>query len=138
MIPVYQTRFGKDGNCFPACIASLLECGIGSVDWGVPDDGAWIKVYNDKLAETGLMFVEIPFQDELPTLPDGCLLVICGKSKGGLLHSAIGRYNRAGKDIAITCIHDPIAEDSDKAYLTEIKYVGFLARCFMEVDNVEA
>lgn len=31
MKEVYQTRYGEDGNCFQACIASLLEVGLEDV-----------------------------------------------------------------------------------------------------------
>ena len=31
MKPVIQTKFNSEGNCFAACIASLLECDINEV-----------------------------------------------------------------------------------------------------------
>ena len=130
MKPVYQTRFGKDGNCFAACIASLLECPIHDVDWPMIDDTTWIEQWNDRLSKLGWMFIEVPMSGNLPTLPSGCLVIICGMSSGGLLHSAIGRYNRDGSCITITCVHDPISPDSNKAYLVSVVYVGFLARHF--------
>lgn len=34
MIPIFQTRFGEPlGNCWAACIASILELPIEAVDW---------------------------------------------------------------------------------------------------------
>ena len=33
MKPLMQTRFGKEGNCFAACVASVLEVSIDEVPW---------------------------------------------------------------------------------------------------------
>ena len=31
MIKVYQTKYGLEGNCFAACIASLFDVGINEI-----------------------------------------------------------------------------------------------------------
>ena len=51
MIPIQQTRTGKGGNCFQACVASLLEmplsdvpdfCNLYPKDWFL-QFGSWLK-----------------------------------------------------------------------------------------------
>lgn len=41
MIPVHQTRSGEQGNCFEACLASLLDCTIADVP---PDFLTWAAI----------------------------------------------------------------------------------------------
>lgn len=63
--PVFQTRFSsKDGlehgNCFTACVASLLGLSIPETpDLNAPElqDGSWIHPFLDILQEHGLTFV---------------------------------------------------------------------------------
>ncbi|HEY1814877.1 MAG TPA: hypothetical protein VGG74_21165 [Kofleriaceae bacterium] len=42
MIPVDQTSFGPDGNCFSACVASILELPIDAVP-PFHGDGWWAR-----------------------------------------------------------------------------------------------
>jgi hypothetical protein len=69
MTPVFQTLFGGDeGNCLPACVASILELGIGDVPnfCAGQDDGSWFDRLSDWLAEDGLCAVHVPFVDSDP------------------------------------------------------------------------
>jgi hypothetical protein len=46
MIPTYQTRSGENGNCFEACVASLLELSIVEVPtdlWSWQKIRGWLK-----------------------------------------------------------------------------------------------
>ena len=47
MKPIHQTKFGKEGNCFAACIASVLDCEIDSVPFWA-DSEEW-KKYQSRL-----------------------------------------------------------------------------------------
>lgn len=61
MKQVEQTKLGSDGNCFEACIASLLDCAIEEVpDLGAyEEDNTWLGVLNDWLERTyGLGYLE--------------------------------------------------------------------------------
>lgn len=64
---VTQTACGPAGNCFEACIASILETDIYDVPsleaWQREDTG-FIRPLNDWLAERGLQYIEITPQDE--------------------------------------------------------------------------
>jgi hypothetical protein len=60
MLKVYQTRTGATGNCFEACIASILDKDITDV----PDlcahekSGKWIEVLNCWLDQFGMAYME--------------------------------------------------------------------------------
>lgn len=60
MIPIFQTKFSNEengiyGNCFGACIASLLEIPINEVPaWeDMGSDGSWADSYYSFLASQG-------------------------------------------------------------------------------------
>ncbi len=61
MKPVHQTKFGKpDGNCFAACIASILEVSIDDVPHFMGKD--WQERWNAFLANfhLGLFCIALP------------------------------------------------------------------------------
>lgn len=44
MIPVDQTQFGEQGNCFAACVASILEIKLDEVpNFCAKPDGWWLR-----------------------------------------------------------------------------------------------
>jgi len=59
--PVKQTRFGVDGNCLSACIASILGCPIELVDISAATDTQWQRSINRKLRDLGFCLVTIPW-----------------------------------------------------------------------------
>jgi hypothetical protein len=68
MKPVDQTKFGKpDGNCFAACIASVLEFPLESLpdlSTYADDDGAWWLAIQAWIEEnTDYSYVEVAIQD---------------------------------------------------------------------------
>ena len=52
MIPVNQTTFNTKGNCFEACIASMLEIDLNQVPFFSKDN--WYKECNEWLHRRGL------------------------------------------------------------------------------------
>ncbi len=141
MKPVMQTRFGQNsdvgsGNCFSACVASVLECTLDDLpdeawiiaglrakhadkweDW--PDRFKWGKSWERLWEETqqecrkrGLFMLEVkgPF-----TGGDDVYCIISGKSpRADYDHSCVGR--------GLNIIHDPhpdgggVAEE-DRTYI---------------------
>lgn len=96
MIPVFQTRFEEEGNCWAACWASLLECSLEEIEYisGVNDD--WFEQTNELLAERGLYFVEykfIPPGFNLSLIPQGELLIGGTISHTGNDHAVIVRVD---------------------------------------------
>jgi len=61
MIEVDQTIFEKEqGNCFAACIASLLEVNIEDVIHFPPGTASdWRMIINEWLSEYGLFYLEL-------------------------------------------------------------------------------
>ena len=103
MKPVDQTTFGyPHGNCFSACVASLLELPIDAVPFfmGAGDD--WYEKFSLWLSFHGKGFYPVGFKLEkngLGWTPAG-LHILTGKSpRGDFLHSVVAR----GRSI----VHDP-------------------------------
>lgn len=69
--PVQQTRFGLDGNCVSACIASILGCPIELVDLSAVLDANWQRTINAKLRDLGFSLVTIPRTQSLLTVMSG-------------------------------------------------------------------
>lgn len=100
MKPVDQTTFGpRDGNCFSACIASLLELSIADVPWfmGGQDDAWMERNLLPWLAPRGLY--ALCFKLGFDWYPPGYYIVGGESARGGCLHSVIAQ---AGKTV-----HDP-------------------------------
>lgn len=107
MIAVDQTTFGfPGGNCFSACLASILELPIDDVPYFMGDSleddgGAWFKRFEEWLAPRNLYPVCFRVGDGWR--PEG-LHILSGKSPRALaspkaLHSVVAR----GRDV----VHDP-------------------------------
>ena len=98
MIAVMQTEFGKgQGNCFSACLASVLEVPIESVPnfcahWMERD---WLKAADEWCQRehgVALLMIELPssvpgLADELLARPIVCL--VGGKGPRGLDHEVV-------------------------------------------------
>lgn len=114
MRKVDQTVFGfPHGNCFAACVASLLEIGIDDVpdlgDW----NSDWLLPLNRWLARSGLGYVEFHIAGEpSQRLPRGLYAILGGQSPRHLQevdgapvgHSVVGFI---GDDWTFKIVHDP-------------------------------
>lgn len=128
MRPIYQTRFGRDGNCLAACFASILEAPIAKVDFSCsetfdPTDWYWLAL--DKLAPLGWAYLSTRAgrnkDGELElSLPNGAYFIATGSTSRGPLHHAVvcEVANRRWK-----FVHDPHPEGEG---LERIYGVGFL------------
>ncbi len=111
MKPVTQTTFGdKRGNCYAACIASLLEIpldGVPNFCFEAKSESRWMNEVQDWLKEQGwgIAMMLFPKLDSIKEtiyvgmFPKDCHYIISGKSPRGLLHSVIGRDGKI--------VHDP-------------------------------
>jgi hypothetical protein len=101
MKPVDQTSFGEpDGNCYAACIASILELPVEAVPilCKEPD---WRERTRDFLAGFGLDVLILQFPadpGDWAWMPD-CYHIMAGTSDRGLRHAVVGRAGRM--------VHDP-------------------------------
>jgi hypothetical protein len=101
MTPIKQTILGPKGNCFAACIASILDCPISNI----PDLNAyeeseeWMQVLNDWLSGRGLGYMEclVPM-DELDVFfgSKDFYHVIVGPTErnSSLFHAVVGRKGK--------------------------------------------
>jgi hypothetical protein len=113
MKPVDQTILmgdgsGRAGDCFRACIASLLEMNIEDVPHFVeiyennPElhKKPWLKVVNDWLKEIGYYYIEISYNGYHPGAfkawagIDEYYHILCGKSPRGCSHAVIGKNGK--------------------------------------------
>ena len=103
MRPVHQTRFDAEtGNCYAACLASLLEIPLGHV----PDDlngDDWLDRANAFLATRNLRTMTFAWDTERPWAFGPVWHVVAGRSpRGNWNHACVG----FGGEI----VHDPNPE----------------------------
>ncbi len=134
MLTLHDPDNGQYGDCFRACIASLMDMPAESVphvleNYGAEEDADFIGRMNDWLRPHGFLFLEFPTacdEDNLSRVSRGYFYdlhyVLLGTSPRGCNHNAI---YKAGD-----LVHDPhpdgggiIGPAEDGFY-----WLGFLAR----------
>lgn len=121
MKPVYQTRYGNEGNCLAACIASILEVPLVSVDF-TASEGTWLDKCQEKLKPLGFYYLGFTKRNGEPmnimVIPDGAYCIFVGPTERDksdtLLHCVVGQMVFKGemkdKDHPIVhfqTVHDP-------------------------------
>jgi hypothetical protein len=92
---VHQTRFGSEGNCFSACVASIMDLPIDDVpNFENSGSGSWFVCASEWLAARGHHLVQLFPGQEFTGYHIGC-----GLSPRGYRHSVV---YRAGEPV-----HDP-------------------------------
>lgn len=104
MTPVPQSILhdpanGKTGDCFRACIASLLDFPIEEVphvcDGKPEDDRTWYTEFTDWLAPLGLIYLEFGvgpgWAESFAAAGGESFHIISGRSPRGHLHAIVGR-----------------------------------------------
>lgn len=107
MKPVDQTKLGvPDGNCFPACLASILERPLETIPEFKGEE--WQARYADWLRELGLSLITIRLPDGIENsnaearryyLPGYCILAVQSPRLDGHLHAVVARDGEI--------VHDP-------------------------------
>lgn len=94
MKPVMQTRFGRDGNCFAACVASIFDLDLDQVPDFAVKEGIWWEQLCEWSRSQGFvpLMVKAPFGF-------GFSCIASGISKRGLLHAVVWEKGKM--------IHDP-------------------------------
>lgn len=138
MTPVRQTVFDfTHGNCWPACIASILDLPLAAVPgfFPAPDDQVdWYRKSYLWLKERGYALVNltlpIPAECE-PIFPDG-YVIVTGPSprQPEKLHAVVGKLKSSyshgvGHSFEIELIHDPHPSDAffDGANPKELSFI---------------
>jgi hypothetical protein len=92
---LHDSKNGKIGNCFSACVASILEIGCDDVPVFV-SSGNWMFECTKWLTEKGYSFKYI---DKSKPVPSGFSIGV-GKSPRGEFHHSV-------VCLSGICIHDP-------------------------------
>jgi len=118
MNPVYQTIFGgKEGNCFQAALASIMELPLKDVPhFMLYDDDNWWEKYENWAKQFGLQPIGIDPGGEWK--PRGWHLILGGSPRGDFDHCIVGF---AGKPV-----HDPYP--NGKCELNDIKSYEFFVQ----------
>jgi hypothetical protein len=139
MTPVFQTRFGKDGNCWAACLASIFDVTLEEVDHCACNHADWFEQTRKWLAARGLFDLQVQFYElegrkHFPFVapPDGTLCVLSGKTTRGLFHVVVAKIsviplpgdNDRG-NINFEVVHDPYPRGST---ITSIEDAIFFAK----------
>lgn len=122
----YQTRFGEEGNCFAACIASLLECDINEVPFWKTKTDSWDEyqsILNSYLQQNHCILM---YCDDYHTEYDqyieelkGSFYILSGDSSRGFEHAVIYRDGEL--------VHDPHPEGDG---LLNVKHIYFFYKLF--------
>lgn len=107
MVPVMQTETGEEGNCFSACLASVLELPTEEVPnfFRAQDKSheAWWRRVRSWLQSHGFgvicLTVDGDHPDPLHWYHPDAYLIVSGKSERGLDHAVVCKGGRM--------IHDP-------------------------------
>ena len=126
MTEVTQTRTGKtNGNCFAACLASILELPLTSIpDFSGAGEG-WLKQVADFLEPMGLLYVQV---DADAAESDPILKIMFGR--GETFHTVEGVSPRGGQHACVgrngVIVFDPHPQDGTGRGLKKIETFGFL------------
>lgn len=109
MKPVFQTKYGNpEGNCFAACVASILECSIDELPnlYELEQSGKnWLIGLNEAIKPKGYGVAYIEAKNEAVDmfLPEGAYFIASGDASGSCQHSCV--YQNIEGDAVM--IHDP-------------------------------
>lgn len=116
MKPVKQNKFGKQGNCMQAAIASILELPLEwAPEYGM--DEGWFMKLNEWLKPLSLAYVEVETGSPI-CAPPGVWCILVGPSHRDLMHACVGQVG----DGFLKVNHDPHPSDGG---LKEIRSVGW-------------
>jgi hypothetical protein len=121
MRKIKQNKFGKEGNCLEACIASLLEIDINIIpcykkeNWNILLNVWLIKNYGYYILPLSVKGFFASFQK----LMKDTLYIASGYSKRGLFHATIWKNNKM--------IFDPHPSNIG---IKEIEAIDFLIKYF--------
>jgi hypothetical protein len=120
MIAVVQTRTGENGNCFAACLASILEVPLHVVPEFGGDD-VWLDNIQAFLAGFGLYYVQVASDDPI---------IETAFAHGEVFHTIEGTSPRGGQHAVVglngSIVHDPHPEDGTGRGLVEVDTYGLL------------
>jgi len=114
MKPISQTIFGDGkGDCFRACVASILEIPHEEMPNFCIETGDWIEKANKWLGPRGVAIFDVTLDKDgsmrnVTAMCDGMHVIISGKSpRGDFHHAVVGRYVLVDGLHQLEYVHDP-------------------------------
>jgi hypothetical protein len=126
MTPVTQTRVGEEvGNCFAACLASILDLEMADIPEFSTDEDLWLHDVQQWLATRGLYYVQMA-----PTDPG----LQSAFENGTLYHTIEGTSPRGGQHACVgengEIVWDPHPNDGTGHGLVGVECFGLLCARF--------
>lgn len=125
MKPVFQTRKGSDGDCWPACLATIFEVPLEEVAQCAANFPDWAEQTEAWLAKLGLFQNEIEAtsdamgRNRFPFIapPEGTVCVVTGKRWGASIsHAVVAKVRHEAVEesgcvnLRFEIVHDPLGE----------------------------
>lgn len=136
MKPIKQTQFGKSkedphpGNCYAACIASILELPLGEIPNFCAKKGDWWTPAQQWFQQRGLVVITVDANADGmydgPVLADGLYCVINGPGPRGCPHCIVGRYRLKAEKHWIEVPHDPHPSNDGLTGWTSFDFFGVM------------
>jgi len=139
MKPVFQTDFTKiSGNCYPACLASILEIPLKNVPIFHGDN--WCHNYDDWLRDyskgnLGLSDVSL-LSGEVPYIPDGfyAIAAIPSSNFKGILHAVVVQGQRKDNHYLLV-VHDPNGNNPKMIETPDFIGISIIVNLKQEINN---
>jgi hypothetical protein len=106
MKPVFQTKFNSEGNCFAACVASLLACDINEVPF-LGKEESWEDYelrLNDFLKQRYQLFVYVvsydleQYENFFKVDLKDTYYIVAGDAERGFFHSVVYKNGKLAHD----------------------------------------
>lgn len=97
MTPVIQTKTGRDGNCFAACVASVLDIPeeLDAITSALAGDGDWTEQelqFSAWCAQRGLISIPfLPWHERCVGFMRGVICIASGRGPRGRQHAVVWR-----------------------------------------------
>jgi len=116
MIKIYQTKFGEDGDCFEACLASILEMDIKDVPHYKEENWyfkykEWLQSKDLDLLMVGAWSKEKGVEKFIPNV----FAIATGTSPRNIKHAVVYLKNKM--------VHDPHMSDDGLLDVSEMIYI---------------
>lgn len=139
MTPVFQTRRGQGGNCFAACVATILDRPIELIDpliqMDAPEGGEWMQPLHDYLAGEGISIIYIDANKD-GTIPfhtgHDFYAIAAITTNEGYPHAVVVKVAKEGDENVLRMEHDPEPESSG---FKKLNGLWFFAKSFTENEK---
>lgn len=133
MKEVYQTTFGTHGNCFSACLASLLEIEIENVPYFMDKGDMWLYEVNAWLKFYDTQYVHLKYDSQDFGYFGNSLVIITGPSPRvvDISHAIIGRYYCEYDNPKMRILDSLFDPHPEGGWIKEPRFIGFLISSHM-------